>query len=431
MPYSAIDWLVVSKEWHELAYRTLLSDPRSVYLSQLTFLRAASCGSLRGLELHIQHAEELELFSEAPYGAALNEAIKNGHLNLVEYLIKEFYVDATHDHLTTATQYGQHRVLRYLLERIDNNDPRLSEFEIQIAVLVPLAIRQGHFKTFRFLFKKLHNSSEVRKDATYAATKYSQYKILKYLARHDDLDTSSPFMNYVFTENVEKGDIMVVQLLLKHMPTIPGDVLARAVDKKRIEMVKFLLADPAINPSFNQNEALRTAVMNSDLNLAKLLLRDPRVALCGPNRLNMLIRLAVSNNSVKMVKFILNFPEVDPAGVVEDPTITNAKKLTVNPTTFDIAVSKGSLKIIRILLADPRINSTYYTGYTIAVALRMNKIGIAEMLLYDEKTTLIDASHFDIIRKIAVKRNLLHIVTKVYELRTQHISVKSIKHKIK
>eukprot|EP00029_Vermamoeba_vermiformis_P010370 TRINITY_DN5418_c0_g1_i1.p1 TRINITY_DN5418_c0_g1~~TRINITY_DN5418_c0_g1_i1.p1 ORF type:complete len:485 (-),score=79.51 TRINITY_DN5418_c0_g1_i1:7-1461(-) len=432
MPYTALDWLYVSKEWHELAYQSLLSDPR-FKLSNSTFVDAARCGSIRGLAFHVQHADTIDIEMKT-YDDAMTEAIDKGHMNIVEYLIEELFLDVHHDYLTTATGKGQHRILKYFLDWLDNdeiyvsyNDEYVSMFDTEIrmkaSVLMPLAIMHGHFKAFKVLFKKVSTTPEGRRDATYAATKYSQYKILRYLERHNFLETSNPFVNWVFTENVEKGHTKIVRLLLRHLP-VQSDILVKAINKNQLEVVKVLLADPKIDPSFNRNEALRTAVMTGNITAAKILLEDPRVGVCGQNR-HMLIRLAVSNNSAKMVKLILNFPEVDPAGVVEEPTITDTKKLTVNPTTFDIAVSHNSLKIIRILLADKRINAFYYTGYTIAIALRMNRISIARTLLNDEKTTLIDSSHYQIIVKLAVKKQLLDVVTKVSELRRQNLSAKN------
>ncbi len=432
MPYIATDWLYVSKAWHDLAFQSLRSDPR-IELSDSTFVDAARCGSIRGLELHTQHADEIDIQMKS-YDMAMTVAIEKGHMNVVEYLIEELFLDVHYDYLTTATGEGQHRILKYFLDWLDNdeiyvsyNDEYVSMFDTEIrmkaSVLMPLAIMHGHLKAFKVLFKKLSDTAEGRRDATYAATKYNQYKILKYLVRHNFLDTSNSFFYWVFTENVEKGQTKIVQLLLKHI-NVQSDILVKAINKNQLEMVRVLLADPKIDPCCNQNEPLRTAVITGNLKISKILIEDPRVKVCGQNR-HMLIRLAVSKCSVKMVKLILQFPEVDPAGVVEDPTITNAKKLTVNPTTFDIAVSKGSLEIIQLLLADERTNSQYYTGYTIAIALRMNKFDIARTLLNDEKTTVIDASHYNIIVKLAVKKQLLDIVTKVSNLRRQKLSPKN------
>jgi len=430
MSPTAISWLYVSKEWHILAYRSLLSDPR-FELSNLTFVDAARCGSTHGLALHMLHVEKVDIGIEDCYTAMI-EAIKKGHRNIVEYLSEELFLAVHNDYLTIATEYGQHRILRYFLDWIDNDDAYVgyledyvninSDIRMKASVLMPLAITHGHFKTFKVLFKKLSDTVEGRIEATYEATKYSQYKILKYLARHDFLDTNNPFLNWVFTENVEKGQVKVVQLLLKHL-SVQSDILLNAINKNQEEMVRVLLANPNIDPSFNRNEPLRTAVMMGNTEVLKILLEDPRVTVCGQNK-HTLIRLAVSRSSKKMVKFILQLPDIDPAGVVEDPTITSTKKIMVNPTTFDIAVSKGSLEIIRILLADKRTNAQYYTGYTIAIALRMNKLEIARSLMNDEKTTLIDSSHYEIIMKLAVKKQLLDVVMKISNVRRKDLKLR-------
>jgi len=75
--------------------------------------------------------------------------------------------------------------------------------------------------------------------------------------------------------------------------------------------VKALLSHNRVDPSANNNEAIRLASSNRNLKIVKLLLNDNRVDPCANN--NEAIQCACKNGHTKIVKALLGDNRVDPS----------------------------------------------------------------------------------------------------------------------
>jgi ankyrin repeat protein len=104
-----------------------------------------------------------------------------------------------------------------------------------------------------------------------------------------------------------------------------------AAQKGYTEIVKLLLADPRVDPTINNNNAVRFASEESHVEIVKLLLNDPRVD-----------HTAVSfMGNLEMVKFLLENTSIDPS-INDNAALTNA-------------VYKNKTEIVRLLINDPRV----------------------------------------------------------------------------
>src|SRR5579885_2975320 len=83
---------------------------------------------------------------------------------------------------------------------------------------------------------------------------------------------------FLWKEALEQGYTHLVRKLLKVNP-VPdlNSALLTAISRGHGYIVKLLLADPRVDPAFQENEPLRCAVKNRQEAIVKLLLRDKRV----------------------------------------------------------------------------------------------------------------------------------------------------------
>jgi hypothetical protein len=107
-----------------------------------------------------------------------------------------------------------------------------------------------------------------------------------------------------------------------------------------VEVVKRLLNDPRVDPSDRYHEAIRCASINGHVEVVKLLLNDPRVDPSADN--NAAIRLASNDGHVEVVKVLLNDPRVDPSDR-DNEAVRWASK-------------KGHVVVVKLLLNDPRVD---------------------------------------------------------------------------
>src|SRR3989304_1464205 len=100
---------------------------------------------------------------------------------------------------------------------------------------------------------------------------------------------SKLYLFLYFLENIQKlfkkeckyNHIEIVKLLLQYPIVDPSDENNRAIRlasrNGHVEVVKLLLQDPRVDPSDKNNYAIRYASENGDVEIVKLLLQDHRV----------------------------------------------------------------------------------------------------------------------------------------------------------
>ena len=112
--------------------------------------------------------------------------------------------------------------------------------------------------------------------------------------------------------------------------------------------IKWLL-NQGIDPSANDNRAIRSASSNGHTDAVKLLLADPRVDPAADN--NEAIRAASRHGHAEIVKILLDDPRVDPSANNND--------------AIRVASENGHTEIVKLLLDDPRVDPSAYNNESI------------------------------------------------------------------
>ncbi len=191
------------------------------------------------------------------------------------------------------------------------------------------------------------------------------------------------------------------------------------VAKNNIEIVTYYLdgiqddADAHVDPAADNNRALRIACEEGLVEMVRLLLTDPRVhpmqEIENPDDNDDVVDpliLACQNGHLEIVKTLLADQRVDP-GLYRNQEIQNAiisgfaeivelllKHSRVNPRAGDLlfyAVQEGHAEVVKVLLADCRIQSKLNTAILkdqesslkamIGIAAQGEKLDVLEMLL--------------------------------------------------
>lgn len=119
-----------------------------------------------------------------------------------------------------------------------------------------------------------------------------------------------------------------------------------------------------IDPGVNRNSALRCSIKRGFLDITKLLLGDLRV---DPSARN--------NSAIRRKSSLLAFPFLFFSAFVS-PFFN----LTFS-TNFLVAVRRGYIQLIELLLADPRVNPADRNNAPIRDAAKRNLLDIAKLLL--------------------------------------------------
>lgn len=112
------------------------------------------------------------------YQAALNVAVRNGHLDIVKYLDEKGadIHDRRDDILRQASENGRVEIVKYLLERG-------ADVHTQNDVTIKIASQNGHLNVIKYLVEKgyIHTDNDV---ALRTASEHGHLNIVKYLVEH-------------------------------------------------------------------------------------------------------------------------------------------------------------------------------------------------------------------------------------------------------
>ena len=149
--------------------------------------------------------------------------------------------------------------------------------------------------------------------------------------------------------------------------TVTLDDFREAVFNNDIEEVKRIMYNDDIDPSVDNNFAIRDASSNGHVEIVKLLLEDTRTDPSCAN--NEAIRYASDMGHVEVVKLLLTDPRVDPS-VDNNGPIRRASK-------------NGYVEIVELLLADSRVDPSDRNNKAIREALKNGRVEIVKLLLTD------------------------------------------------
>jgi len=190
-------------------------------------------------------------------------------------------------------------------------------------------------------------------------------KVVLYLIeslQSDLSDETTKTLNNIFKELIRENiHLEVVKLLLANDKVDPSDddnyAIRFASEKGHLEIVKLLLANDKVDPSDNNNYAIRFASENGHLEVVKLLLANDKVDPGAGN--NWAIGLASENGYVEIVKLLLANDKVDPGAD--------------NNYAIKYASTNGHLEIVKLLI--PKIDMSKITDTKILdIAKEMPKV---------------------------------------------------------
>jgi len=155
--------------------------------------------------------------------------------------------------------------------------------------------------------------------------------------------------------------------------------------KKNIEMVKFLLNNPKFDPSNIGYFFLYNAANEGNYKIAKLLLDCEKKFLDGDY--NSSLRAASTNGHIEIVKLMLNSGKVDPSNN--------------NNIAIQVACQKGHIDIVKLLLSDKRVNQCDNNNDAIIGAVENGHEDIVKLLIpYVDLSTIKNKKIHKIVNKM-------------------------------
>ena len=162
-------------------------------------------------------------------------------------------------------------------------------------------------------------------------------------------------------------------------------ILKWAAHYNNFKIIKLLLQDKRIDPSFNENYMLLESSMRGYTDIVKFLLKYPKIDPNGGSVDNPII-LASANEHIDIVKLMLKDPRVNP----------NDSRGEYD--AIIVAARDGYLDIVKLLLSDKRVNPNAHRNYAIQLASENGHTEIVKLLLEDPR---VDPSEYN---NVAIRR---------------------------
>ena len=177
----------------------------------------------------------------------------------------------------------------------------------------------------------------------------------------DDKTTNT--LNTIFKELIEANiHLEVVKLLLANDKVDPSADNNRAIrftsQNGHLEIVKLLLANDKVDPSADNNYAIRLASLNGHSEIVKLLLANDKVDPSADN--NYAIAWASRNGHLEVVKLLI--PRVDMSKITDTKILDIAKEMTKVEETIkveEIIKTESLEESIRLILVQMRSHNMY------------------------------------------------------------------------
>ncbi len=165
------------------------------------------------------------------------------------------------------------------------------------------------------------------------------------------------------------NNIQLMEFLLNNPKIDPSvqnnQAIINASQKGHVDIVRLLLADKRVNPGVVNNIAFLNAIQRGNLGVVELLLNDPRVKPDAQD--NAAIIVASQKGHIDIVKLLLKDVRISP----------NAQN---NQAIID-AAQNGNTDIVGLLLDDERVNPDAQDGQAIISALQNDHLDIVRLLL--------------------------------------------------
>ncbi|KAI9341184.1 ankyrin repeat-containing domain protein, partial [Obelidium mucronatum] len=245
------------------------------------------------------------------------------------------------------------------------------------------------------------------------------------------------------------GNLEILKLLLSSNPSVvQGNCAIKyAAQGGQLHVLQYLLSDPRLDPSANENEALLGAIRKKANPTIMMLLADPRLDLSVGY--NAILSEALEYENFQVVVALLSDPRLDPSISGNHAILLSTqfghvdlvKKLLedsrVDPGCWEnlplrVAAKTGHFKIVELLLADirvdpaegfhphnqagndPRIESA--PGDPLSLAIKNGHLGVVDLLLADSRVDPARKNHREEYPiQMAAERGLVKIVLRLLD----------------
>lgn len=279
---------------------------------------------------------------------ALEEAARNGHVELVKKLSQQTLPSKMQNSLRAAAIAGHLAVIQILLAF-----PELNE-----VVHIPLwkAAENGHIKIIQELLSLPEITHAEMLIALKSAARTGHLLIVQTLLSH--LESQNPKSNnykkYCIESikvAIEKNHVAVAFELVSFMKEKKWDIsptlLPEAAKNGQLGIVRELLAIPTISAAahIEDNLAFRYAAANGHLAIMHELLAYPKVKMNIATKHNEALVKAAENGHINVVRELLLYPEVKTQASIK------------NNLALCLAIQNGHLAVVRELITIPAVLS--------------------------------------------------------------------------
>jgi hypothetical protein len=392
VPFIAYDWLYLSREWHQIARVRLPSDQR-IRFTRTSLMAVVARNDIIGVKIHIDSRK----LTEKDLCEAFVFACSNSFDEIIDLLLNHPQVDPHYHNdiaINNAIIRGDYKLVKRFIK---GNYMDLTNFSAFM-----LAVKRGHYNIVKLLLKpKIIDPSSKDNAAIIEAASSGHFKIVKLLLKDPRVDPSAD--DNLAICNAAKCSYDIVKLLLKDPRVDPTQhsnlALNSAIEHAQYKIVKLLLKDPRVDPSDNTHGLYLPPITHAgDYKILKLLLKDPRSDPTVAD--NAMIRRAVNNDREDLVQLLLKHPRTDPLGPGGYEGMT----------TIDIAVERMNLKMLQLILADPRVDFLHWSGYAILSSVTGYCFEAAYALLKDPRVVIGQELFENISRTLQLQKIVQNLV---------------------
>ncbi|KAJ3329221.1 hypothetical protein HDU76_008373 [Blyttiomyces sp. JEL0837] len=294
-------------------------------------------------------------------------AAMNGHLDLVKLLVR--HVDGKESTgynyaLNASCENGHIQVVK-LLVQLEHVDPTATNNEA-----IRKAASKGHFNIVKFFMTipgvdLLACDGEVFQHAISGRNK----EFISLLLMENRYANPRLLNSHFLWRAIDTAQLDLIKSLL----AVPGTDIAangscfiRAVGHGNMDIVRFLLGLPWINPTVIHHQALRTAAQECHLELVKLLMGIPAVAATAPSGSRVLSQAAAYGH-LDIVRWLLTVPGIHPSAHHYE--------------AIHLAAYEGFFDVLKVLLNVPGVDATGNSNIALRSSARSGNVDILRMLL--------------------------------------------------
>jgi len=234
--------------------------------------------------------------------------------------------------------------IQYFIEEVEKIEGYWKKKLIKLLKFVPLAPGTNYRKVYENIHKM--------------RIPYNPYALIEL-----DYDEILEFM----IQNLLKDPLSIIYSEMSDLIEYPLFGFIHACEHNSLKCVRMFLENPKLDPSENDNYALKTTIQNKRMKLLKLLLEDDRIKI-DDEREDLLI-LGVKDDDLKLVKIALG------AG----------KKKLEGADAFIYACQLNRIDALRLILkytlANPGVNS----NFALQESIKFGHLDIVKNLLKDKR----------------------------------------------